>query len=63
MSNTSIKKRNTWANSGVSSQVLLSTPVHEQSRQEAIFALIRNERYFRNELDLLHTVNNMTFYI
>ncbi|KAI7852380.1 Dbl homology domain-containing protein [Circinella umbellata] len=55
MSNTITKKRNTWANSGISTQTLLSTPVHEQSRQEAIFALIRNERYFRNELDILYT--------
>ncbi|KAI9488795.1 Dbl homology domain-containing protein [Zychaea mexicana] len=48
------RKRNTWASS-VSDQVLLSTPIHEQSRQEAVYALIHNERHYRNELDTLYT--------
>ncbi|KAI9272686.1 hypothetical protein BDA99DRAFT_498969 [Phascolomyces articulosus] len=54
MSKSTTRKRNTWASS-VSNQVLLSTPVHERSRQEAVFALIRNERHYRNELDTLQT--------
>ncbi|KAI8143078.1 Dbl homology domain-containing protein [Fennellomyces sp. T-0311] len=48
------KKRDTWATT-VSNEILQSTPTHEQNRQEAVYALIRNERHYRADLESLNT--------